>query len=154
MLENCQTAKERWGGVNTLIDQWLNERQELLVEFCNLASQDSYSESDVAQTSRLRSLCQLLVDYSSAGHFEIYNQLVKEGEEFNDSEALHEAEKLIDRIGPTTDAILDFNDKYLETDDLSSLADDLSTLGIALESRFGCEDQMISVLHSAHADDA
>jgi len=30
MLENCQSAKERWGGVSEIIDRWLQERQELL----------------------------------------------------------------------------------------------------------------------------
>jgi len=33
MLENCQSAKERWGGVNDIIDRWLHERQQLLVEY-------------------------------------------------------------------------------------------------------------------------
>ncbi|MFT6421094.1 MAG: regulator of sigma D, partial [Porticoccus sp.] len=36
MLENCKSAKERWGGVSQLIDQWLEERQEMLVRFCAL----------------------------------------------------------------------------------------------------------------------
>jgi regulator of sigma D len=31
MLEGCQNAQERWGGVHKIIDKWLNERQELLV---------------------------------------------------------------------------------------------------------------------------
>ena len=31
MLENCKTAKERWGGVSEIIDRWLTERQELIV---------------------------------------------------------------------------------------------------------------------------
>ena len=32
MLENCRNARERWGGVSELIDRWLKERQELLVQ--------------------------------------------------------------------------------------------------------------------------
>ena len=31
MLENCKTARERWGGVSVIIDRWLQERQDLLV---------------------------------------------------------------------------------------------------------------------------
>ena len=33
MLENCKTARERWGGVSVIIDRWLQERQDLLVLF-------------------------------------------------------------------------------------------------------------------------
>ena len=52
----------------------------------------------------------------------------------------------------TTEWILDFNDKYLETDDLASLTPDLSQLGETLETRFSAEDRMISVLHTSHRD--
>ena len=37
MLENCKTAQERWGGVSEIIDKWLQERKELLVQYCNLS---------------------------------------------------------------------------------------------------------------------
>ena len=30
MLESCQNAQERWGGVHLLIDRWLKERHELV----------------------------------------------------------------------------------------------------------------------------
>ncbi|TFY89649.1 Rsd/AlgQ family anti-sigma factor, partial [Pseudomonas kairouanensis] len=30
MLESCQNAQERWGGVHKLIDRWLLERHELI----------------------------------------------------------------------------------------------------------------------------
>lgn len=33
MLENCQSAKERWGGVSEIIDRWLEERQQMLVQY-------------------------------------------------------------------------------------------------------------------------
>ena len=153
MLQNFEAAKERWGGVHTLIDQWLHERQEVLVLFCKLAAQDSFDETNGTQSSQLRRLCELLVDYSSAGHFEVYNQLIKEGETFNDNAGLTEAAGLMHRIDPTTDAILDFNDKYQETDDLSSLATDLSQLGMTLETRFAVEDRLIQILHTAHTED-
>jgi regulator of sigma D len=56
----------------------------------------------------------------------------------------------MDKIQPSTEAVLDFNDKYLATDDLDSLSVDLSTVGEMLELRFECEDKMIEVLHNAH----
>jgi regulator of sigma D len=149
MLENCQNAKERWGGVNAIIDRWLQERQDMLVQYCALSGAQ---QSDEIRAEKLRNLCQILVDYVSAGHFEIYDQLIKEGREFEDEEALHEAGRLFTIVDGTTEKLLDFNDKYLETDDLSSIVKDLSGLGETLEIRFSAEDRMISVLHTSHKD--
>lgn len=151
MLENCKSAKERWGGVSEIIDRWLEERQAMLVQYCALSGLDQ-DLSDLQRGEKLRSFCQILVDYVSAGHFEVYDQLIKEGREFDDAEALQEASKLYDTIDTTTERLLDFNDKYLETDDLGSLTADLSHLGEALEVRFSTEDRLISVLHTSHKD--
>jgi regulator of sigma D len=151
MLENCKSAKERWGGVNEIIDRWLEERQAMLVQYCSLSGLDQ-DLSDLQRGDKLRSFCQILVDYVSAGHFEVYDQLIKEGREFDDADALQEASKLYDTIDTTTERLLDFNDKYLETDDVSSLSIDLSQLGEALEVRFSAEDRLISVLHTSHKD--
>ncbi len=152
MLENCKSARERWGGVNDIIDRWLEERQQLLVKYCALSSLESASLSSEQRGEMLKEVCQILVDYVSAGHFEIYDQLIKEGREFEDKEALQEAGTLYTSIDKTTEKLLDFNDKYLETDDLSSIDADLSRLGETLETRFTAEDRMIAVLHTSHRD--
>lgn len=152
MLENCKSARERWGGVNDIIDRWLEERQQLLVKYCALSGLESASLSVSQRGEMLREVCQILVDYVSAGHFEIYDQLIKEGREFEDKEALQEAGLLYTTIDKTTEKLLDFNDKYLETDDLGSIDTDLSRLGETLETRFAAEDRMIAVLHTSHKD--
>ncbi len=152
MLENCKNAKERWGGVSEIIDRWLEERQQMLVQYCALSSKDTAPENDGSRGEQLRTLCQILVDYVSAGHFEIYDKLMSEGREFDDEDALQEAGKLYNQVDKTTELILDFNDKYLETDDLASLTPDLSQLGEVLETRFSAEDRMISVLHTCHRE--
>lgn len=148
MLENCRSAKERWGGVSNLIDRWLQDRQILLVSYCGLAEPASTGPSPAQVTE----VCQLLVDYVSAGHFEVYDQLVKEARDFGNEAALQEAEQLIATIDRTTEYALDFNDKYLETDDLTTIAVDLSRLGEVLALRFESEDRMIEVLHTSHKD--
>jgi regulator of sigma D len=151
MLENCKSAQERWGGVNDIIDRWLKERQELLVLYCSLS--DISSELDkIARGGELKALCQVMVDYVSAGHFEIYDKLVQEGEEFDDQEGLKKASTLYKVIDATTEQVLDFNDKYQETDDLDTIEADLSRLGECLVQRFEAEDKMIEVLHIAHGD--
>lgn len=151
MLENCMSAQERWGGVSEIIDKWLAERQELLVLYCNIS--DQYNDiSEDSLESQVRSLCQIAVDYVSAGHFEVYDQLIQEGREFEDKDALKTAGKLFKLIDSSTEIVLDFNDKYLATDDLEAIETDLSRLGEALSTRFEAEDRMIDVLHTAHKD--
>lgn len=151
MLNNCESARERWGGVSDIIDRWLEERKELLVLYCSLSdrgSEDTLAEREV----KVRRFCQILVDYVSAGHFEVYEQLVKEGKEFEDLDGLALAKGHYKTIDATTEGILDFNDKYQETDDLQTLESDLSTLGESLAVRFEAEDNMIKVLHTSHKD--
>lgn len=152
MLENCRSAKDRWGGVSDIIDRWLQERQDLLVQYCDLSAQAVTADNAEEVGEKLRKLCQIMVDYLSAGHFEVYDQLIKEGREFDDEDGLQQAKKLFAIIDVTTEAILDFNDKYLETDDLETLTEDLSKVGQSIEERFEAEDRMIAVLHVAHKD--
>lgn len=151
MLENCKSARERWGGVSDIIDRWLKERQDLLVLFCNLSQQKPENFDEETETT-LRRFCEIVVDYVSAGHFEIYDHLAQEGKEYGDETALTKAKQHYQEVDATTEQILDFNDKYQETDDLSSLVSDLSQLGESLASRFEAEDMMISLLHNSHKD--
>lgn len=154
MLDNCKSARERWGGVSDIIDRWLQERQDLLVLFCSMsAPKEGLSSEEIEeQEQNLQRFCQILVDYISAGHFEIYEQLIQEGRDFDDQEGLQKAKAHYKEIDDTTETILDFNDKYQETDDLSAIEKDLSTLGENLATRFEAEDKMIEILHTAHKD--
>jgi regulator of sigma D len=148
MLIDGKTAEERWARINQVIERWLVERQEMLVSFCAISDAEESAERE----QRLRCLCQLLVDYVSAGHFEIYDQLIQEGRTYQDRDGLKQASDLFTIIDKTTEKALDFNDKYLETDDLSALDTDLSALSDTLETRFTAEDQMINILHLVHKD--
>ncbi|MCG2580781.1 MAG: sigma D regulator [Marinobacter sp.] len=154
MLENCRNARERWGGVSELIDRWLKERQELLVQYCELSGESDFTQTEALREKFVR-LCEVLVDYVSAGHFEIYEQLIQEAREFNDG-GLELAAKLYPRIAQTTETALNFNDrldgKTLSESDVQALFDQLSELGEILESRFEMEDYLIEHLHNVHAD--
>ncbi|MFL0803570.1 MAG: sigma D regulator [Agarilytica sp.] len=149
MLDNCTSAQERWGGVSEIIDRWLEERKLLLVQYCKLSEFVEEAAND-SVAPLVQALCQIMVDYTSAGHFEVYDQLVKEGQEFDDKEGLKSAGESFKVVDATTEEILDFNDKYQETDDLDAILGDLSKLGETLASRFEAEDSMIEVLHVAH----
>jgi regulator of sigma D len=154
MLENCKNARERWGGVSELIDRWLKERQELLVHYCDLSGTTDFSQTESLHQKFVR-LCEVLVDYVSAGHFEIYEQLIQEAREFDDG-GIELAARVYPRIEKTTETALNFNDQLngqsLTEDKARELFGQLSELGETLETRFEMEDFLIEHLHNAHAE--
>lgn len=154
MLRKLERAQQKWGGANSLIDQWLDNRRKLLVNYCKIAGLPPYTdeENSLPTVDSIRSFCGILVDYVSEGHFEVYDQLVTECEKHgNSSKAL--AQQLVPKISDTTDSALDFNDKYSEAESdkvLIQLDQDLSSLGHAMETRFALEDELLEVLHTKH----
>jgi regulator of sigma D len=152
MLESCQNAQERWGGVHLLIDRWLHDRQKLIEAFDSLGDTPKAMVDD---RKTLQEFCGLLVDYVSAGHFEIYEQLTAEAKAFNDTRGLELADTIWPRIDEITQKALDFND-YCDKGDCSDAAvilDKLKELGGLLHERFELEDCLIEVLHTAHKED-
>ena len=152
MSADGQTLEQHWGNVTEILDRWLIERRELLVKYGELGEIKTFDGANVSHGSKLQAFCQLLVDYVSTGHFEIFEQLAGEGKAFSDRDGLKEGADLMEKIQPSTELILDFNDKYLATDDLEAVSQDLSNIGEALAQRFESEDTMIAVLHDAHLE--
>jgi len=147
MLESCNSAQERWGGVHRLIDRWLQDRNALVGAF------DSLQHDPQARTSTaLQDFCQCLVDYVCAGHFEIYEQLLGEARAFNDRGALELADQVYPRLQALTEAALAFNDSCNDGACASDprLGQRLIRLGELLHERFELEDCLIEVLHTAH----
>ncbi|AVJ25201.1 MULTISPECIES: Rsd/AlgQ family anti-sigma factor [Pseudomonas] len=148
MLESCQNAQERWGGVHKLIDRWLLERHELIQAYDTLgAHPDALAEKQ----KPLQEFCGSLVDYVSAGHFEVYEQLTGEAKAFNDKRGLELAETLYPRIDVITEKLLAFNDLC---DEGKCVAEKFKELGGLLHERFELEDCLIEVLHTAHKQKA
>ncbi|MCX2979508.1 Rsd/AlgQ family anti-sigma factor [Halieaceae bacterium IMCC14734] len=152
MQESFTDNKARWGAVEVLLQKWLRERREILVNYALLAAR--FSENTAAQEEQqdtLRELCQLLVDYVSVGHFEVFHELLCEAEAFADgSNKL--ASDIIPSIGDTTEVILGFEEKYaLMEPSRGGYTEDLSLLGEILERRFELEDRLIVGLHQTHA---
>ena len=147
MLESCQNAQERWGGVHKLIDRWLLERHELIRAYDTLgAHPDALAEKQ----KPLQEFCGSLVDYVSAGHFEVYEQLTGEAKAFNDKRGLELAETLYPRIDVITEKLLAFNDLC---DEGKCVAEKFKELGGLLHERFELEDCLIEVLHNAHKEE-
>jgi len=153
MLEHCQSASERWGGVNQLIDRWLTERNDLAAAYHYLRE----SNQPLAITTQsLQAFCQLLMDYVSGWHFELHEQLGKEAEVFGDSRALAFDEQITPRLDSITESLVAFNDRYDNGDSRDNLtfSTELKNLGQLLHERFELEDCLIEVLHKAHAQAA
>lgn len=155
MLEGIKNAKERWGGVHQIIDRWLNERQEVIVLFCAIQGLQPYSPKNTPVAVKVQAFCQVLMDYCSAGHFEIYEQLVKEAEEFNDG-SVAMIKEIYPKLEEITSVCVSFNDKYDTPEHceekIAQLDKDLSRLGELLEERFDLEDKLIENLHNAHKE--
>lgn len=147
MLENCRNAQERWGGVHLLLDRWLQDRDRLVVLY------QSFHTRPQPSGESIETLCAHLLDYISAGHFEIYEQLLGEAHAFDDAPALALAARVWPQIEASTVAVLDFNDRCDNGDcrDSAGLSRELQRLGGLLLERFELEDCLIDALHNAHA---
>lgn len=152
MLERCQNAQERFNGVHKLIDNWLDERSELVKAY--LAVKGELDDS-IPNGKTQSAFCEVLVDYVSAGHFEIYEQLNKEALAFDDARGLELAATIYPRIEAITQHALDFNDRCdgkKHRPACEALAAKFKELGALLDERFELEDCLIDVLHTAHND--
>lgn len=139
---------DHWRAVDTLLQRWLGDRQQLMSLLCELSAVVKEGQHRAGVRQRLDRFCEILVDYVSAGHFEIYCELLDEGERFG-ARRCQEAAELYARIVPTTAVALDFNDHYLNGGSGRALVDELSHLGQVLASRFDWEDALIRRLHMA-----
>ncbi|UVJ44195.1 sigma D regulator [Pseudomonas sp. LS1212] len=151
MLESCQNAQERWGGVHLLIDRWLQERHELVRAFDSLRE---IPQKNGGQRKELLKFCAILVDYVSAGHFEVYEQLTNEAKAFGDERGLELAKTIYPRIDFITEKALAFNDLCDKGDcsDTEKVETARKELGELLHERFELEDCLIEVLHTAHKE--
>ena len=154
MLTQIEKAKHQWGGSHDAIDNWLQERQQLLVQYCELAGLPPFERESGAlpRKSEIRSFCEILVDYVSAGHFEVYDKIAEQSDDAKDNEDV--ASIVVPKITETTDHALNFNDDFAEVSgdsDLASFDVKLSKLGQTLEERFALEDQLIQTIHKEHS---
>ncbi|MCC5826012.1 sigma D regulator [Alkalimonas sp.] len=156
MYRRVQAAQQKWGGALTAIDHWLEERQQLIISYCKLAGLPPFDDKQRAKPSQeaVQEFCQILMDYLSAGHFEVYEQIVSECA-VNGTDSRQLANRLYPKIAASTDLALDFNDKYADhfsTRQSGAFDLELSDLGQALEERFELEDELIHTLHHKHSD--
>lgn len=158
MYTRVQQAQKKWGGSLSAIDNWLDERQQLIVNYCRLAGLPPFEKDRHTMPSqeRIKEFCQLLMDYLSAGHFEVYERIVTQCA-INGTNSRKLADSLYPKIAVSTDLALEFNDNYadhLSTRKSGTFDTELSALGQALEERFALEDKLIETLYIKYKDGA
>jgi regulator of sigma D len=150
MPHSNSNPNEQFAAVEDLLTRWLKERRELLGKYTQIAvALDSDPDAE-SLTQRQQMLCSILVDYVSAGHFEVFHELLNEAESFADGSGSL-ASQLMPAIGDTTEVILAYEEKYGSGDAYpDTVQRDLSSLGEVLENRFVLEDRLIAGLHNRH----
>jgi regulator of sigma D len=146
-----QPANDRRSRTQKEIKQLINERNEVLSLYCNLAGCDGSKglETEKIEPQILQEFCQILIDYIATGHFELYRRITEGEEKRKDMISL--ADTIYPRIEQTTQIAVDFNDMYDSGNDYtetlrSTLQDNLSKLGEELATRIELEDQLINTL--------
>jgi regulator of sigma D len=148
LVERAKNSEAQWSGKFDVVDRWLEERTELLVRLKNIVSPSKTLPSN----EDLQAFCQVLMDYLSAGHFEVYGEIVRQCEK-NGPESLTIAEQLYPQITDTTDVCVSFNDKFTDSDHDEFWQDfdkHLSKLAEVLAERIELEDKLIQQLHEKH----
>jgi regulator of sigma D len=141
-------STDRREGTHEMVRKLLNERQEMLAMFCRVAGLEPYSDSKPG-VDVLQEFCQVLVDYSAFGHFEIYERIVAGRE--RRGQVVEVARDVYPRIAEASEVAVEFNDKYDASDhtlDLDQLERDLGKLGEELAVRIEMEDRIIQALTS------
>ena len=126
-----------------IIEQWLDERQTLIVLFTKLGSLRPFKPKEAIHPLLVQ-FCETLVDYVSAGQFEVFEKIFEaSGLEANPSPSFDQ-KSLISLLRITMDA-LDFSDKYIKSTEYETLERDLSFLGERFAQRLEIEDTLIAL---------
>jgi regulator of sigma D len=150
MLHNYQSDLSPVSGMNHLINKWLVERQELIRLYCSLTDENIDRPMFLR---RLETFCEVLVDYLSAGHFEVFTELENEARHF-DERGLNLVNALYPYLEQSTELALCFNDRCEQLKqshrEFEKIREELSYLGESLTDRFQLEDQLVEYVHNEY----
>ncbi len=146
-MSAVQNQPERRQQASQLIAELQNERHQVWSLYCHVAELKPFS-SHATVNKVLNRFSQLLIDYVSLGHFGIYERLLAGNE--RRERVLSVAKDIYPEFSATTDAAVQFNDKYANAANNNSFIDDLeldlSTLGENLAKRIDLEDQLCALM--------
>ncbi|MEP1740594.1 MAG: sigma D regulator [Kangiellaceae bacterium] len=134
------------------VSNWLAERSQVIVMYCRLSG--FRNQTKLPENEQINGFCDVLIDYVSAGHFEVYQQIANDCE-INGPTSLQLLNRLYPDISKTTDIVVDFNEKYSkmmanDSEMMTRFDQDLSILGEAIAKRVDLEDNLIETLRTNH----
>lgn len=141
----------QWHKIEALVRVWLEQRQRVIVLLCTLQGLEGLDHNHPRSTpTRVQEFCQLLMDYISAGYFEVYRELVREARQLQGGPPLLVAH-VLERLQASTLEALAFNQDYDTSGHspamLELLPQRLARLTEVLEDRFSLEDRLILSMH-------
>ncbi len=141
----------QWHKIEALVRVWLEQRQRVIVLLCTLQGLEGLDHDHPRSTpTRVQEFCQLLMDYISAGYFEVYRELVREARQLQGHPPVLAAH-ILERLQTSTLAALAFNQDYdtarHSPELLGLLPERLARLTEILEDRFSLEDRLILSVH-------
>lgn len=163
-----QSVEERYAWINDMIRQ----RQQLVLVYVQLIKrandiadleyeedpfaldfvEEDYSAYKPSLVKQVTQFCEMLTDYISHGHFDLYPKIVELMENAS-GRSLSIAQRVLPRLNDTTEPLMNFCDLYAEEpseEQFKNLCRDLSIIGQELEIRFRMEDRLIIALRLVH----
>lgn len=154
MLSRFEQSKKQLGGNNQVMDQWLEQRQELIKTYCDLVNFSLQHTDTQFSSDEVKPFCEILIDYLSAGHFKIYNMVMDDWDKIG-YVPTNEMDLTYISLKKTTDIMLEFNDRYADATEAIEgrvFAFDVSELGKTLDDRFEIEDHLIEMIIKTFVD--
>ena len=144
MLWQMTRDRSQFEKTDKIIDAWLKERQALLVLYHQIAGITPFADGVAKDDKELMiRFCQTLIDYVSAGHFEVFEKIAEISAAQQEDHLGLDREVLV-KISRTTLQALKFNDACAFKAQWSDLRHDLSLLGEYLAHRFDLEDELVT----------
>ena len=149
-----QNVDQKYSWINDMI----KSRKELVIKYMtilNVSLSRSSNRNDVCYPSYddVMSFCDMLIDYMSHGHFDLFPKILELIENAS-GRSLSIANRTLPRIEATTEYLMRFTDKYAENlneEKMSTVQQDLASIGHALEVRFKNEDRLVIALRLVHS---
>jgi regulator of sigma D len=146
-MKNAQFQPQPLPAIEALLHRWLEQRQtlqqqlELLAETLATWPLSRWQEPACPLPHQLHRACQLLIDYISTGHFEVYRQLCQQ------APLSASLEQALTQLAISTDLVLAFNDAFggntCEPSLTALLPTRLAEVRHALTDRFLLEDLLV-----------
>jgi len=143
MLDQATQSLVKFSGHSQSLDRWLQHRQLLVSGYFHMITKAQ--ATTLPKLSDVRYWCVELVDYLTAGHFQVFSELVPVADA--PQKTTDDFDAKYSSISSTTDVLLKMQETVfgLNEDNNVALQEMLSGLGETLAKRLEMEDLLISL---------